>query len=124
MERRISPTQFGGMFLISLVPFNVCETYNDEQTSLALLHARPSYIWSRVFDALWHITCTVLKDFKIRWPVVYFSRSLPTHCIVNTLYNFNTLHCQHTPCPLATVPLRRLTFYVVFMFILPRLLHL
>ena len=32
-------------------------------------------------------------------------------CIVNTLYNFHTLHCQHTPYPLATVSLRRLAFY-------------
>ena len=32
-------------------------------------------------------------------------------CIVNTLYNFNTLYCQHNPSPLATVPLRRLAFY-------------
>ena len=33
-------------------------------------------------------------------------------CIfVNTLYDFNTLHYQHTPYPLATVPLRRLAFY-------------
>ena len=132
------------MFLISLVPFSVCETYNDEQTSLDLLRDRPSYIYSRVFDALWHFTCNnnnnlifilhkidvnminvyVLKDFRIRWPVVYFSHSFPTHCIINTLHNFSTLHCQHTPCPLAAVPLRRVTFYIVFMTRVKKAVHM
>ena len=63
---------------------------------------------------LYGILRVLLKDFRIRWPVLYFPRSFPTHCIVNILYNFTALHCQHTPCPLAAVPLRRLTFYIVF----------
>ena len=73
------------MFLISLVPFSVCETYNDEKTSLALLRVRPAYVWSRVFDALWLMAyyVYVLSDFKIGSAsfLLFPFCKIPTHCI-------------------------------------------
>ena len=76
------------MFLISLVPFNVCETYNDEQTSLVLLRDRPSYIWSRIFDALWHFTCMYWKILKLDGQLFIFAvrfllLALSTLCIIS-----------------------------------------
>ena len=88
------------MFLISLVPLSVCETYNDEKTSLALLRVRPTYVWSRVFDALWLITCMYCKTLKLGPPVflLFPVCKIPTHCIAQVAQARNMSIGEHRHC--------------------------